>query len=429
MFCVRFEGLPEDLACSKDELLLVLRLSAFYEPADRQRSVAQLFARILHIQQTLRGTRVGAVPYLAGHLDRMGRVEAAVAASDALPPPLLNVARCVCYAGKTDQFYCDYCDDTRRHDAREAARDLEARFVMATNTEMSMEPETPAHFEHLVDRAITVTDEETRELQERYLKRLAVTTCLSSCGACGARDPKLCYERWRVEDLPPCFRIHPAVEPASSDRLTGAAWFRVYRKLQSSSVLTVDGRKAMDLSPVLSFYRARSGQYYHLHPELVDEREVTLLCDQCLDKVCSVGGCHTPPCSRRMHTPLAGSHLPCHEQACVEDNVDDPPPLSLANGIDFGVLSRLPGYRAPSEVECMAMSDIRLYHLTVKVCVPWPVHVDPLLPHHAYRARGAGHKQADGAGAGGRTEGQPGHVHSRGAACHTHGFLQTRGAH
>ena len=243
MFCVRFEGLPEDLECSKDELLMVLRLSAFYEPADRRRSVAQLFARILHIQQTLRGTRVGAVPYLAGHLDRMGRVEAAVAASDALPPPLLNVARCVCYAGKTDQFYCDYCDDTRRHDAREAARDLEARFVMATNTEMSMVPETPAHFEHLVDRAITVTDEETRELQERYLKRLAVTTCLPSCGACGARDPKLCYERWRVEDLPPCFRIHPAVEPASSDRLTGAAWFRVYRKLGEKDQRKRRGRR------------------------------------------------------------------------------------------------------------------------------------------------------------------------------------------
>ena len=67
----------------------------------------------------------------------------------------LNVAAC---ALKREDWYL----------AREAARNLEARFVMATNTEMSMEPETPEHFEHLVRRAITVTDEETRKLQVKH---------------------------------------------------------------------------------------------------------------------------------------------------------------------------------------------------------------------------------------------------------------------
>lgn len=54
-------------------------------------------------------------------------------------------------------------------------------------------------------------------------------------------------------------------------------------------------------------------------------------------------------------------------QACDKQNEHDPPKFSLANGIDFGVLSRLPEYQPLSEMEIMALSDIRLYHITVKV--------------------------------------------------------------
>ena len=88
----------------------------------------------------------------------------------------------------------------------------------------------------------------------------------------------------RLQDLPPCFRIHRKVEPSTS-RLSGPAWFRVYSSLRNATVLTVDGRVSMDLTPILSFYRTDEGVFYHLHPELVTEDEMTLLCDRCLDKV------------------------------------------------------------------------------------------------------------------------------------------------
>ena len=55
----------------------------------------------------------------------------------------------------------------------------------------------------------------------------------------------------------------------------------------------------------------------------------------------------------------------------VEDdcNVDDPPEYSLANGLDFGVLSRVPLLAdCPlTQLETVLLSHIRLYHLTIKV--------------------------------------------------------------
>ena len=159
---------------------------------------------------------------------------------------------------------------------------------MATNTEMAMEPESPAHFAHLIEQAVHVSDDDTRRIQAKYLARLSVTTPLPSCASCGVRDPKCCYERKRVTDLPPCFRINPHVAP-SDNRLTGAAWHRVRNQLRSSVVMTIDGPQNMDLSPVLSYYQSKTnGAYYHLHPELVNENEVVLLCDRCLDKACLV---------------------------------------------------------------------------------------------------------------------------------------------
>ena len=43
------------------------------------------------------------------------------------------------------------------------------------------------------------------------------------------------------------------------------------------------------------------------------------------------------------------------------------PKLSIANGIDFGLLSRVPQLEPLSDVEQMLLSEVRLYHLVVKV--------------------------------------------------------------
>lgn len=286
-FCRRFCDLPADEQIEKQHLMLVLNLAGFGERKDFERSPAQLLDRIRNVRQVMVHTRQSAaIPLLANRNERLAHAREAVNAPNGEPERLPDKAYCTCFKGSKDRCYCDYCDAPRRKAAREAACELEARFFMATNTEMAMEPESPAHFANLIEHAVHVADDDTRRIQAKYLARLSVSTALPSCASCGVRDPKCCYERKRVTDLPPCFRINPRVA-TSDNRLTGAAWHRVRSKLRSSEVMTIDGPKEMDLSPILSFYQSKTnGAYYHLHPELVNDKEVVLLCDRCLDKAC-----------------------------------------------------------------------------------------------------------------------------------------------
>ena len=94
---------------------------------------------------------------------------------------------------------------------------------------------------------------------------------------------------------------------------------------------------------MLSCYEAVDGTLYHLHPEFVDathdaSNPSMLFCDRCKTQV------------------GAGK--------------SKAPPLSLAAGIDFGVLSRITEFRDPdmqlSEAEQMLLSEVRLYHIVAK---------------------------------------------------------------
>ena len=100
---------------------------------------------------------------------------------------------------------------------------------------------------------------------------------------------------------------------------------------------TSDGgvARGVDISVVVSSYlHEASGLRFHLHPELVDEsggEPRVMLCHHCVDKV-------------------------------------KPPKMSIANHIDYGVLSRIDfPLEQPSDLEVMLMSTVRLYHMVTKV--------------------------------------------------------------
>ena len=100
---------------------------------------------------------------------------------------------------------------------------------------------------------------------------------------------------------------------------------------------TSDGgvARGVDISVVVSSYlHEASGSRFHLHPELVDEsggEPRVMLCHHCVDKV-------------------------------------KPPKMSIANHIDYGVLSRIDfPLEQPSDLEVMLISNVRLYHMVIKV--------------------------------------------------------------
>ena len=93
----------------------------------------------------------------------------------------------------------------------------------------------------------------------------------------------------------------------------------------------------------MSCYKTADDQLYHLHPELVDahtDGARALLCQH------------------------------CHAEAKKSD-AEKPkaPKMSIAAGIDFGLLSRLPELEPLSDVELMLLSEVRLYHVVAKVCM------------------------------------------------------------
>ena len=59
----------------------------------------------------------------------------------------------------------------------------------------------------------------------------------------------------------------------------------------------------------------------------------------------------------------------CKWQVSDPNNDSSPPEYSLANGLDFGVLSRVPLLAGCelTPLETIVLSHVRLYHVTIKV--------------------------------------------------------------
>ena len=156
--------------------------------------------------------------------------------------------------------------------------------------------------------------------------------CLAACASCGIRDPQ-----------------KPANNICNIRALPTGHWLildesgvAVLEAMPSVTLVDVDGiERHVDLRSVRSFWVSSDGQYYHLHPELVDI---------CSDGECTVYLC--APCA-------AASKKPCGPA----------PPNSIAGGLDYGVLSRI-GIEPLSSFEQLLLSDVRTYSITAKVHVP-----------------------------------------------------------
>ncbi|CAK0867394.1 unnamed protein product [Prorocentrum cordatum] len=178
----------------------------------------------------------------------------------------------------------------------------------------------------------TVTEEDKRRLVSSYADAMSHDALLPGCGTCGRRDPQ-----------------HPAEGTCTLEPLPADHWIRYseadMQTLNSMPAVTLvneDGaHRVVETSLLKSHWRDPRGNVFHVHPELVNDggegQHFVLLC---------------PVCSR----------------AAVQKSAP-PPPFTIAAGVDFGLLSRL-GMDAPSELEALALADVRACSPVAKVHVP-----------------------------------------------------------
>lgn len=181
----------------------------------------------------------------------------------------------------------------------------------------------------LLSNDIAVSDKQKVELTQKWEKKMKSSQALYACASCGRRDPTFTYTDVSVIALPAVFRL-TTEQLELRERLGFLQMLDKYGDM-------VGPDEGVDLRPLISCYQASDGFYYHLHPELVDS-EMAKMCQHC---------------------------------SAVANKADAaaPPKLSIAAGHDFGLLTRIKEFAAEplSEVERILLSDVRLYHVVVKV--------------------------------------------------------------
>ena len=230
---------------------------------------------------------------------------------------------------------CEVCPSEKCVAAHATVEENVTRFYAATNVESCMKMSDANLCAH-IDRSMRVSDALKGQLLREWGGadggRMAHQLPLCACASCGIRDPTLSYERHAVDDLPECFRVG-AVQSARRAAL-GPVDLLVGGDEPGAPPPTW---RRTELRPIISCYEDNAGAEYHLHPELVDEDEdghaTAFLCQHCGDQ------------SARGIAPK----------------------MSIAAGIDFGLLSRVPALEALTDAEQMLLSSVRLYHIIVKV--------------------------------------------------------------
>lgn len=212
-----------------------------------------------------------------------------------------------------------------------------------------------------MERAIMnemLTDEELRTTLETFLTSHSYNEPkLPTCAACGLRqwerggDPCIQYERIFLND--PLIREHLCyTEEETAD----------FKALQSNlgNGLTVpsDGMgntRTVEVWKVFSYYEDPTGQYWHLHPEMI-ETEVTNPTTYCH----SSGGIPDNGCTASISTMICPS---CSQYLRQRSRR---PPLSIAAGIDFGNFTRI-GLTEPTFMEQMIIARLRLFWTAIKI--------------------------------------------------------------
>ena len=240
-------------------------------------------------------------------------------------------------------------------------------------------PDQPhsSHMEALLNEitAETLTLEENEKLLKKYLSSQGRSTCQLPnndsidqslqglpasidahhlvCGACGMKCINGQYGRFctvvPLSDLPVCLQLTDKQSKAYD-----------HLKNQQPLLLPTDDEgtiKPFYLHKLHSVYESQLLQKkYHLHPEFVhmapnstcsaiqNKQELTVLCPSCSSWLQDV-----------------------QKKQKKDNNVQvDPPPNSLASGLDFGDATRL-GLEEPNTVEMILIAKVRHFHNVVKI--------------------------------------------------------------
>ncbi len=184
-----------------------------------------------------------------------------------------------------------------------------------------------------IEKYCVVTPADIKRMVADYNKHMDPQRPLLACACCGVRDPDrsmstpIC-----VKDLAPHHWLR-----CSEDEVAELA------AAPTVSFLTSQGQeREVHLKLLRSWYAADTGEYFHLHKELVYNDAKT-------------GASMAPLCEA------------CSKAAA--DPSGPPPATSIAAGCDYGLLSRL-GLEPPSAFEVLLLADVRTYALTAKVHVP-----------------------------------------------------------
>ena len=222
--------------------------------------------------------------------------------------------RCNC----PPRVYCHRCPEAKRLEAAAAAVDLETRFHASTNVVFSMDLPDDVLRER-IETCMSVSDEQKARLAAAWASsRAAHGRAIPACASCGIRHPLLDYHRVQVACLPPVFKL-TADERARRDRLGSVCLAAAPAEGTPPGTPPVFHEAPVDLRPIMSCWPRKPGpddELFHLHPELVDEigagEPSVLMCEHC--------------------------HAAVGKGAATKA---DAPKLSIAAGIDFGLLSRV----------------------------------------------------------------------------------------
>ena len=155
---------------------------------------------------------------------------------------------------------------------------------------------------------------------------------LFACGLCGIREMEIPNRiHYRLMDLNDIDVVHFSYEDT----------LKLHGMIDQGSVtIPISEEDTCEVYPwkAKSCYESQRypGRFYHVHPELVelqDNKEYTRVCPTCASKV------------------------------------DDKkiPPLSIANGIDFGYYKRIPELTEPNLHEQLILSQVRLFQSVLRV--------------------------------------------------------------
>jgi hypothetical protein len=251
------------------------------------------------------------------------------------PKPTFDETGCFCVS----HCSCDRCSEQKQKTSTLSCAQLATRYCAATNSVMGM-PHNDEEKMVLIEKCIYVSDDTKDRLQKEWeTEHMADGRPFPACAACGIRNPHHAkqYVYWKLSSLPQCFEL----SPADIERVESLGETEIF-DFQTKPVV-------VDLKRLVSCFKTQSNRWLHLHPELVD-----------------VGDEGSAESGAERGGRGQESAWFCHHCSAAAGNKQIPR-MSIAAGIDYGLLSRVKELTPLTEMEKMLVSEVRLYHVVFKL--------------------------------------------------------------